>query len=104
MQTVSDSCNYLQKMRKLGVTVRHMGLLGGKSTKDIPQAAERLVDGAGLFLMLAFHLRPSQSLTARATTNVSATCIVSSASKRNSSFNCSLMPAKSCFRLQCCWQ
>lgn len=51
-------------MCKLGITVRHMGLLGRKGTEDIPQAAEGLVDGAGLFLVLALHLRPSQSLTA----------------------------------------
>ena len=43
-------------MCKLGITVRHMGLLGRKGTEDIPQAAEGLVDGAGLLLVLALHL------------------------------------------------
>ena len=43
-------------MCKLGITVRHMGLLGGKGSEDVPQAAEGLVDGAGLLLVLALHL------------------------------------------------
>ena len=69
-----------------------MGLLGRKGTEDIPQAAEGLVDGAGLLLVLALHLRPSQSLTAGVTcVSVSATSAILPANRRDSSFSCSLM-------------
>lgn len=51
-------------MCELGVAVGDVGLLGGQSREDITQAAERLVDGAGLLLVLALHLRPGQPLTA----------------------------------------
>ena len=72
-----------------------MGLLGGKGTEDIPQAAEGLVDGAGLLLVLAFHLRSSQSLTAGVTcVSVSATRFIFSANRCDSSFSCSVMPSR----------
>ena len=53
----------LEEVCQLGVAVGDVSRLGGERRKHIAQAAERLVDRAGLLGALALRLGPRQALT-----------------------------------------
>ena len=52
----------LQEVGELAVAVGDVAALGGEGGKDVPDAAEALVDGAGLRLALTFRLAAVQAL------------------------------------------
>jgi hypothetical protein len=54
----------LEEVRQLGVAVGNVSRLGGERREHVAQAAERLVDGAGLLGALPLRLGPRQALTA----------------------------------------
>lgn len=68
----SQQAAHLQKVGELGVAVGDVCGLGGERCKDVTQAAQGLVDGAGLLGSLALRLGPVQPLTAgQSTTSIS---------------------------------
>ena len=55
---------HLEQVCELGVAVGHMCALGSQRAKNVPQAAQRLVDRARLLLALPHGFRSIQPLTA----------------------------------------
>ena len=71
---------YLEEVGQLGVAVGDVRRLGGERLEDIAQAAQRLVDGAGLLGPLSLRLGPCQALTAPCHQRASASCSLAGSS------------------------